>query len=185
MLEPGLEPLGGGARVDLPRSVWIPSEIAIRSVNDEPVPLRSAGQMDVTRVKDVMTAEVTTLRRNEQLTLADDLMNLGRIRHLPVLDDDGEEVIGLVTQRDLFRGALAKALGYGARARRKLLDSLLVKEVMTTEPTTTSPDTPLAEAARVLMERKIGCLPVVENHRLVGILTEGDFVALYAREKQK
>jgi CBS domain-containing protein len=51
--------------------------------------------MDVTRVKDVMTAEVTTLRRNEQLTLADDLMNLGRIRHLPVLDDDGEEVIGV------------------------------------------------------------------------------------------
>ena len=141
--------------------------------------------MGVTRVRDVMTAEVTTLRRNEQLTLADDLMNLGRIRHLPVLDDDGKEVIGVVSQRDLFRGALAKAIGYGARARRKLLDSLLVKEVMTTEPTTTTPDTALADAARVLMERKIGCLPVVENHRLVGILTEGDFVALYAREERK
>ena len=186
MLEPRSRALVRGARVDCLGSVWIPTEIAIRSVNDEPVPLRAERRaMDVTRVKDAMTAEVTTLRRNEQLTLADDLMNLGRIRHLPVLDDDGEEVIGVVTQRDLFRGALAKALGYGARARRKLLDSLLVKEVMTTEPTTTTPDTPLAEAARVLMERKIGCLPVVENHRLVGILTEGDFVALYAREKQK
>ena len=141
--------------------------------------------MEVTRVKDVMTAKVKTLRRNEQLTLADDLMNLERIRHLPVLDDDGEEVVGVVSQRDLFRGALAKAIGYGEHARRKLLDSLLVKEVMTTEPTTTTPDTPLAEAARVLKERKIGCLPVVENNRLVGILTEGDFVALYARAGQK
>jgi CBS domain-containing membrane protein len=141
--------------------------------------------MEVTRVKDVMTAEVTTLRRNDQLTLAEDIMNLGRIRHLPVLDDDGKAVIGVVSQRDLFRGALARAIGYGQHARRKLLDTLLVKEVMTTEPITTSPDTPLAEAARVLIDRKIGCLPVVEDNHLVGILTEGDFVALYAREAKK
>ena len=56
---------------------------------------------------------------------------------------------------------------------------------MTTDPTTTIPDAPLADAARVLMERNLGCLPVVENGRLVGILTEGDFVALYAREEEK
>ena len=132
-------------------------------------------------VRDVMTKEVTTLKRNESLTLADDLMHLGRIRHLPVLDDDGETLIGIITQRDLFRGALAQAIGYGQFARRKLLNSLVVKEVMTTDPTTTTPETPLTDAARVLMQNKIGCLPVVEKGRLVGILTEGDFVALYAR----
>jgi len=81
--------------------------------------------MDVRRVRDVMTAEVTAPCRNEQLTLADDLMNLGRIRHLPVLDDDGETVIGVVSQRDLFRGALVQAIGYGQRARRKLLATWL------------------------------------------------------------
>ena len=135
-------------------------------------------------VKDVMTADVTTLKRNEKLTLADDLMNLGRIRHLPVLDDDGQQLIGIVSQRDMFRGALAQAIGYGQHARRKLLDTLLVKEVMTTEPETTTPDTPLADAAAVLMERKIGCLPVLESGRLVGILTEGDFVKLYARKRK-
>jgi len=140
--------------------------------------------MEVRRVKDLMTAEVTTLRRNEQLTLADDVMNLGRVRHLPVLDDDGEELIGIVTQRDLFRGALAQAIGYGQRARRKLLDTLLVKDVMTTDPITTTPDTPLVDAARLLMERKIGCLPVVDAGRLVGILTEGDFVSLFVRQSQ-
>ena len=138
--------------------------------------------MEQLSVRDVMTAEVTTLKRNEKLTLADDLMRLGRIRHLPVLDDDGEQLVGIVSQRDLFRGALAKALGYGQSAQRKLLDTFSVKEVMITDVITTTPDTPLIEAARVLTERKVGCLPVVENGRLVGILTEGDFVAIVGRK---
>ena len=138
--------------------------------------------MEPTLVQDIMTSEVTTLKRNEKLTIADDVMQLGRIRHLPVLDDDGEQVVGIVSQRDLFRGALAQALGYGQHARRKILDTLLVKDVMTTDVITTSPETPLAEAARVLMERKIGSLPVVKGSRLVGIITEGDFVALVARK---
>jgi CBS domain-containing protein len=139
--------------------------------------------MEALRVRDLMTSDVTTLRRNEKLTVASDIMQLGRIRHLPVLDDDGQEVVGIVSQRDLFRGALAKALGYGQSAQRKLMDTLVVKEVMITDIVTTSPDTALDEAAKILMERKIGCLPVVENRRLVGILTEADFVALVARKK--
>jgi len=133
------------------------------------------------KVRDVMTADPTTLKRNDKLTLADDIMLLGRIRHLPVLDDDGQRLVGIVSQRDLFRDALAQALGYGRHAQRKILDTLSVKEVMTGDVVTTSPDTSLVEAARLLTERKIGCLPVVENERLVGILTEGDFVALVAR----
>lgn len=138
--------------------------------------------MEAARVQDVMTSKVTTLKRNEKLTLADDVMQLGRIRHLPVLDDDGQAVVGIVSQRDLFRGALAQALGYGQHARRKILDTLFIKDVMTTDVITTSPETPLAEAARLLMERKIGCLPVVKDGHLVGILTEGDFVAWVARK---
>lgn len=139
--------------------------------------------MEELRVRDAMTAGPTTLKRNEKLTLADDVMQLGRIRHLPVIDDDDEgKLIGIVSQRDLLRGALAQALGYGEHGRRKVLDTLLVKEVMATEVATTSPDTLLADAARILAERKIGCLPVVDNGRLVGILTEGDFVALAARK---
>jgi CBS domain-containing protein len=138
--------------------------------------------MEGLRVKDIMSKDVTTLKRNDKLTLADDIMNLGRIRHLPVLDDDERQLVGILTQRDLFRGALAQALGYGRHAQRKILDSLAVKDVMAGEPITTSPDTPLAEAARLLGEHKIGCLPVVENGRLVGIVTEADFVVLVARQ---
>ena len=138
--------------------------------------------MEGLKVRDVMTAQVTTLKRNDKLTLASDVMQLGRIRHLPVLDDGGEQLAGIVSQRDLFRGALAQALGYGQHASRKLLDTFAVKDVMTTAVITTSPDTPLVSAAHELIERKIGCLPVVENGRLVGIITEGDFVALVARQ---
>ena len=134
-----------------------------------------------TTVKDVMTFKVMTLKMNQQLSLADDVMNLSRIRHLPVLDDDGERLVGIVSQRDLFRGALAQAVGYTQRARRKLLDKLKIKDVMSANIVTTTPETPLAEAAKVLIERKIGCLPVVAaDGRLAGILTEADFVALYA-----
>jgi CBS domain-containing membrane protein len=142
--------------------------------------LEQAGMKEL-KVLDVMTADPTTLKRNDKLTLADDIMRLGRVRHLPVLDDDDQALVGIVTQRDLFRNALAQALGYGKHAQRKLLDSLAVKDIMTTEVVTVRPDASLVYAARLLTERKIGCLPVVENGRLVGILTEGDFVALIAR----
>jgi CBS domain-containing membrane protein len=135
------------------------------------------------KVRDVMTADPTTLKRNDKLTLADDIMRLGRVRHLPVVDDDDQTVVGIVTQRDLFRDALAQALGYGRHAQRKILDTLSVKDVMATEVVTASPEASLVEAAKILTERKIGCLPVVENGKLVGILTEGDFVALVARQQ--
>jgi CBS domain-containing protein len=131
------------------------------------------------RVRDFMSAEVTTLGRNDALSIADDVMRLGRIRHLPVLDDDGQ-LAGILSQRDLFRGALARALGYGARAQQKLLGQLLVKEVMTNHPVTIGPDAPLADAARLMLERKIGCLVVVEDGRVAGILTESDFVKHFA-----
>jgi CBS domain-containing protein len=141
--------------------------------------LKSSSAMSV---RDLMSHEVTSVRRNDRLSLVDDVMRLGRIRHLPVVDDDDDtKIVGLVSLRDVFRGSLARALGYGTRAQQKLLDMLFVKEVMTTELVTTTPDTPLAEAARIMSHRKLGCLPVVEDGKLVGILTEGDFVSLAAK----
>ncbi len=127
-------------------------------------------------VRDLMSAEVVTLGRDETLDIADRIMSLGRIRHMPVVDDDGR-LCGLVSQRDLFRGALATALGVARSAQARILGALLVREVMTPDPITTTPDTALHEAAVVMLRRKIGCLPVVEGERLVGIITEADFVA--------
>ncbi len=132
-------------------------------------------------MRDLMSSEVVTLGRDEALDIADWIMSLGRIRHMPVLDENGR-LCGVVSQRDLFRGALATAIGLAKSAQAKLLGSLLVKEIMTANPLTTTPDTPLQDAAKIMLRRKIGCMPVVEGDRLVGILTEADFVAHLARE---
>ena len=125
-------------------------------------------------VKDIMTKEVSTLGRNDTVDVADDLMTLERIRHLPVLDDG--RVVGVVSQRDLFRSALAVALGYGENAQKKLLRTIRVKEVMHEPAITVSPEIAAKEAIRLMLEHKIGCLPVVEGHTLVGIVTETDIL---------
>jgi CBS domain-containing protein len=130
-------------------------------------------QSDAT-VKTLMTTEVSTLERNDTLDVADDLMTLERIRHLPVLDEG--RVVGVVSQRDLFRSALAVALGYGENAQKKLLRTIRVKEVMHEPAITVSPEVAAKEAIRLMLEHKIGCLPVVEGHTLVGIVTETDIL---------
>jgi CBS domain-containing protein len=130
-------------------------------------------------VKEIMTKDVSTLGRNDTLGSADDVMALGRIRHLPVLDEG--RVVGVVSQRDLFRSALAAALGYGENAQKRLLRTLRVKEVMREPAITISPETTTKEAARLMLEHKIGCLPVVEGHTLVGIVTETDILRYVVR----
>ena len=124
-----------------------------------------------------MKQPVLALGRNDRLSMAEDLLQQERIRHIPVLDEDGK-LCGIVTQRDLFRGALLRALGYGSRLADKLFESLPVKEAMTDEVISTSPETPVSDAARLLLGHKIGCLPVTDNGKLVGIVTETDFIEL-------
>ena len=130
-------------------------------------------------VRDAMTHKVMTLERNENLRTADDVMRLGRIRHLPIVDAEGT-LAGIVSQRDLFHSGLVRALGYGSHAREQALDALVVKEAMKTEVITTTPDTLLKEAAKVMLERQIGCLVVLQANKIAGILTESDFVRLAA-----
>jgi CBS domain-containing membrane protein len=126
------------------------------------------------KVKEMMTTEVSTLGRTHTLALADDIMALERIRHLPVLEEG--RVVGVVSQRDLFRSALATALGYRQRAHRMLGRTIRVNEVMSAPAITVSPEAMVKEAARLMIEHKIGCLPVVEGHTLVGIITETDIL---------
>ena len=124
-------------------------------------------------VRDIMSAEVTTLGRNDTLLLAKDIMNLGRIRHFPVVEDD--ELVGVVSQRDLYRASLGTVMQYGEKAQRAFLESIVVKEIMV-DPISIGPDVTVGDAARLMMEHKIGCLPVLEDKRLVGIVTETDML---------
>ena len=132
------------------------------------------------KVKEVMVKEVATLDINDELSLANDIMRLGRIRHLPVVD--GTRLAGIVSERDLFRSSLAQALGYGGQASRDLMKTLRIKDIMVKEVTTTSPEANLCDAVKIMMDKKIGCLPVVENNLLVGLITETDILLQYIKE---
>jgi CBS domain-containing membrane protein len=132
-----------------------------------------------TLVRDLMTRDVHTVDPNDALLTADRMMELGRIRHLLVVDGDGV-LVGVLSQRDLFHNGLLRALGYGSYAAHKAMDDLVVKEVMTSSPLKIEADAPLSRAAATMFKSKIGCLPVVVGDKLVGILTESDFVKLHA-----
>lgn len=129
-----------------------------------------------TTVAQIMRTQFVTLKTEDRLDLADDVMKLGRIRHMPVLDGSGH-LVGVVSQRDLLAASLSKALDFEPRHRRTFLRSVLVEEVMTKDVVTVTPETPLGEAALLILRRKIGCLPVVgAEGACVGLVTEADLL---------
>lgn len=127
------------------------------------------------RVSEVMESEIVTLAASDRLDLADDVMRLGRVRHIPVLDDG--RVVGVVTHRDLLAASLSKALSFDPGQRRTFMHSIDVGEVMSRDVVTVAPDATLSEAASLLIGRRIGCLPVVKGDgALVGLVTETDLL---------
>jgi acetoin utilization protein AcuB len=127
------------------------------------------------RVGDVMQAEVVTLQRSDRLDLAEDVMRLGRIRHMPVLASG--RVVGVVSNRDLLAAGLSRALEFDPQQRRAFLHSVEVSEVMSDAVTSVEPDAPLPEAAEKMVKQGIGCLPVVDGEgRFVGLVTETDLI---------
>ena len=128
------------------------------------------------KVSELMTQDVETIERNDELSLADDIMKMKRIRHLPVLDNG--RLVAVLSQRDLFLAALSTAMGFGQKASQEFLKTVPVKEVMSDDVITIAPTDDVRRAAQLMTERKIGCLPVVEDGKLVGVLTESDFLKL-------
>jgi CBS domain-containing protein len=112
-------------------------------------------------------------------------MSRRRVHHLPVLGDQGD-LAGVVTDRDL-RADLFLALGRATEASPVDVEETLrqrpVHAVMSTPAVTVSPDEPLADAVRLMAERKIGSVPVVDQGRLIGILTDTDIFRLLFRRR--
>jgi CBS domain-containing protein len=123
-----------------------------------------------------MSAEFASLRTEDRLDLADQVMQLGRVRHMPVIDADGR-VVGIVSHRDLLEASLSRLLALEPLARRAFLGSIGIGEVMTRHVETIAPDETLARAAELMLHHKIGCLPVVRSDGvMIGILTETDLL---------
>lgn len=127
------------------------------------------------RLSEIMQKEVATLTSDERLDLADDVMALGRVRHMPVVE--GTRVVGVVSQRDVMAAGLTRVLEFEPEQRRTFMRSVQVSEVMAREPVTLGPDATLAEAAEQMVKHRIGCVPVVKPDKtLLGLVTETDLL---------
>ena len=104
-----------------------------------------------------------------------DLLKEHQIRHLPVLKD-GERLVGILSEHDIKQASPSPATALEIREIYYLLDKIKVKQIMTRRPYTISSRAPIEEAALIIREKKIGCLPVVDDGKLVGILTETDII---------
>lgn len=133
-----------------------------------------AGEMTVA---DLMTSDVVTLTEDETLAHAQRCMARGRIRHLPVVREG--MLVGLITHRDLLAASFSIFAEVEASEQRRVFDTVRVVEAMHRDVVTVSPQLPVSKAARILLENKYGCLPVVDgDHQLQGIVTEADFLRL-------
>ena len=126
-------------------------------------------------VRALMTRGVYTLTPSHSLPLAESLMGLRRIRHIPVVDAHGT-FVGLVTHRDLLAAQLSAMTPLSAEERSSLQLSIPVSKIMQTNIWTIRSDALAVTAAKTMREHRFGCLPVVDEGKLVGIVTEADLV---------
>ena len=125
-------------------------------------------------VKEHMSSPALTISPETSFQDALKLMHERKIRRLPIVDRDGV-LVGLVSERDLLHAAPSPATSLSIWELNYLLWRLQVKDLMTKNVLTVTPDTPLQDAASVMIEKKIGGLPVVdEEKRVIGIITETD-----------
>ena len=128
-------------------------------------------------VKDVMKKNVISVEPETTVTEAKELMNKNNISKLPVIK--GGKLAGIITKNDLLQAGPSLATTLDMYEISYLLSKLNVKKIMTAEVVTASPDDVVEEAARVMVEKQIGCLPVVKNGVVVGIITENDLFRLF------
>lgn len=125
-------------------------------------------------VRDCMTANPITITKDTPIFEALNIIQKHKIRHLPVTRDG--RLIGLVTERGLLKVSPSPASTLSVYELNYILAKMTVAEAMIKNPITTVPDAPIEEAALVMREHRVGCLPVVEGDKLVGIITQTDMV---------
>ncbi len=136
------------------------------------IPIRSEWVDNYKTVEQFMAVDLFTVRPEDILDLAASLMHWKHVRHVPVEDDSGR-LIGIVSHRDLI-----KLLASGRLAKT---GPIAVSEIMKTDLVTVAVDTPTTDALELMRERNIGCLPVVKEGRLVGLVTAHDFLTVSSK----
>ena len=105
-------------------------------------------------------------------------MTLGGLRHMPVVHRG--TLVGVVSERDLLRASLSNLTEFGTEQRRAFLQVVEITQVMTSPPIVIGPEASIEKAAWVMAEERIGCLPVLDEGKLVGLLTETDVLRYFA-----
>lgn len=129
-------------------------------------------------VRERMSTQPVTIPADVSITKALQVMRQHEVRRLPVLDEKSH-LVGIVSEKDLLYASPSPATSLSIYEMHYLLSRLRVTELMTADPITISPDTPLEEAARIMADNKIGGLPVMEGDQLVGIITETDIFKVF------
>jgi len=130
-------------------------------------------------VPDCMTADPVTISKDTPIFQALEIIKQRKIRHLPVTREG--RLVGLVTERGLLKVSPSPATTLSVYELNYILAKVTVTEAMIKEPITVRPGLPIEEAALIMRDHKVGCLPVTEGDRLVGILTQTDMVEALVR----
>ena len=125
-------------------------------------------------VREIMMGSPVTLKPDDTLDLANDVISLGRIRHIPVADNG--RLVGIVSERDLIGAAASQIFGLKQKNKSALLKSVLIKEVMKKRVITVAPDAPIKDVAHLMADKKIGCVPVISDGIIVGLVTTTDIL---------
>ena len=134
-------------------------------------------------VRDIMTTDLSTLRDDETLLDATLVLARASFRHIPILS--GEQLVGIVASTDVKHYTPSILSGIPAEEYNRLMESTPLSKIMTRNPITIEPDKTVYEAARLLFDNRIGCLPVVENGVLKGIITTSDMLSLLLKIMQE
>lgn len=125
------------------------------------------------KVRDYMSATVTTLSPDDRLLDADLVIRRTGVRHLPVVRDG--HLVGILTERDVRRYA-PSILDSTPDQYNEIFENTSIARVMTKNVKSIGPDAPLADAANLLYSERLGCLPVLDGEKVVGILTRTDLL---------
>lgn len=125
-------------------------------------------------VAEIMTENVITLQGKDTILTAMSVMAEKKIRHIPIVDKQ-HQLIGVISHRDMLRVNLS-TLGDNADQERAEIEATALEDIMSTQVHTATPQDSLISVGKLLQSEKIGCMPIVEDGLLVGIITDSDFV---------